>query len=227
MGERIFLNVGTHATVPPIPGLAEAGPLTHIETLELDRLPAHLIVLGGGYVGLELAQAYRRFGSRVTVIEHGPQLASREDPDVGAAIGQLFVDEGIETLLSTELLRVEGRSGESVRLHVRTPRGEQVIDGSDILAATGRTPNTAGIGLDKAGIELDARGYIKVNDRLQTTAPDVWALGECAGSPQFTHVSLDDFRIIRDNLTGGNRTTRDRLVPIARSRTPPSARRLE
>ena len=149
-GERVFLNVGTRATIPPIAGLADARPLTHIEALELDRLPAHLIVLGGGYVGLELAQAYRRFGSRVTVVEHGPQLAGREDPDVADAIGQLFADEGIEVLLSAEALQVEGRSGESVRLQVRTPQGERLIEGSDILAATGRTPNTAGIGLDTA-----------------------------------------------------------------------------
>ncbi len=223
-GERIFLNVGTHATIPSIPGLADAGPLTHIEALELDRLPAHLIVLGGGYVGLELAQACRRFGSRVTVVEHGPQLAGREDPDVADAIGRLFDDEGIEVLLSAEAIRVEGHSGGSVRLHVRTPRGERIIEGSDILAATGRTPNTAGIGLDAAGVQLEARGYIQVNDRLETSAPDVWALGECAGSPQFTHVSLDDFRVIRDNLAGGNRTTRDRLIPFCLFTDPPLAR---
>ena len=223
-GERIFLNVGTHATIPSIPGLADAGPLTHIEALELDRLPAHLIVLGGGYVGLELAQAYRRFGSRVTVVEHGPQLAGREDPDVADAIGRLFDDEGIEVLLSAEAIRVEGHSGGSVRLHVRTPRGERIIEGGDILAATGRTPNTAGIGLDAAGVQLEARGYIQVNDRLETSAPDVWALGECAGSPQFTHVSLDDFRVIRDNLAGGNRTTRDRLIPFCLFTDPPLAR---
>src|SRR5271165_4263938 len=223
-GERIFLNVGTHATIPSIPGLADAGPLTHIEALELDRLPAHLIVLGGGYVGLELAQAYRRFGSRVTVVEHGPQLAGREDPDVADAIGRLFGDEGIEVLLSAEAIRVEGHSGASVRLHVRTPQGERIIEGSDILAATGRTPNTAGIGLDAAGVQLEARGYIQVNDRLETSAPDVWAIGECARSPQFTHVSLDDFRVIRDNLAGGNRTTRDRLIPFCLFTDPPLAR---
>jgi pyruvate/2-oxoglutarate dehydrogenase complex dihydrolipoamide dehydrogenase (E3) component len=223
-GERVFLNLGTRATIPPTPGLADTGPLTHIETLELDRLPAHLIVLGGGYVGLELAQAYRHFGSRVTVIEYGPQLAGREDPDVADAIGQLFADEGIEILLSAEALRAEGRSGESVRLHVRTPQGERLIEGSDILAATGRTPNTGGIGLDIAGVRLDGRGYVQVNDRLETAAPDVWAIGECAGSPQFTHVSEDDFRIIRDNLAGGRRTTRDRLIPFCLFTDPQLAR---
>jgi pyruvate/2-oxoglutarate dehydrogenase complex dihydrolipoamide dehydrogenase (E3) component len=224
IGERVFLNLGTRATIPPIDGLADARPLTHIEALELDRLPAHLIVLGGGYVGLELAQAYHRFGSRVTVLEHGPQLVSREDPDVAEAIGQLFADEGIEVLLSAEVQKVEGRSGESVRLRMRTPQGERLIEGSDILAATGRTPNTGGIGLDTLGVRLDGRGYVQVNDRLETSAPDVWAIGECAGSPQFTHVSEDDFRIIRDNLAGGSRTTRGRLIPFCLFTDPQLAR---
>jgi pyruvate/2-oxoglutarate dehydrogenase complex dihydrolipoamide dehydrogenase (E3) component len=223
-GERVFLNLGTRATIPPTPGLADARPMTNIELLELDRLPAHLIVLGGGYVGLEFAQAYRRFGSRVTVVQHGPQLASGEDLDVADAIRQLFADEGIEVLLSAEAQKVEGRSGEGVRLRVRTPQGERHIEGSDILAATGRTPNTAGIGLDTAGVRLDERGYVQVNDRLETTAPGVWAIGECAGSPQFTHVSEDDFRVIRANLAGGNRTTRDRLIPFCLFTDPPLAR---
>jgi pyruvate/2-oxoglutarate dehydrogenase complex dihydrolipoamide dehydrogenase (E3) component len=223
-GERVFLNLGTRATIPATAGLADARPLTNIELLELDRLPAHLIVLGGGYVGLEFAQAYRRFGSRVTVVQHGPQLADREDPDVADAIGRLFADEGIEVLLSAEALQVEGRSGESVRLRARTPQGERLIEGSDILAATGRTPNTAGIGLDTAGVRLDGRGYVQVNDQLETSAPNVWAIGECAGSPQFTHVSEDDFRVIRDNLAGGNRTTRDRLIPFCLFTDPPLAR---
>src|SRR5437588_3489955 len=223
-GERVFLNLGTRATIPPIGGLADARPLTNIELLELDRVPAHLIVLGGGYVGLEFAQAYRRFGSRVTVVEYGPQLAGREDPDVAEAIGRLFDDEGIDVLISAEVLQVEGRSGQGVRLRVRTPQGERLLEGSDILAATGRTPNTAGIGLDTVGVRLDGRGYIQVNDRLETSAPNVWAIGECAGSPQFTHVSEDDCRVIRDNLAGGNRTTRDRLIPFCLFTDPQLAR---
>jgi pyruvate/2-oxoglutarate dehydrogenase complex dihydrolipoamide dehydrogenase (E3) component len=221
-GERVFLNLGTRPAIPP--AVADAGPLTNIEALELDRLPAHLVVLGGGYVGLEFAQAYRRFGSRVTVLEHGPQLAGREDPDVAEAIGQLLADEGIDVLVSAEVVQAEGRSGEGVRLRVRTPQGERLLEGSDILAATGRTPNTAGIGLDAAGVRLDGRGYVQVNDRLETSAPDVWAIGECAGSPQFTHVSEDDFRVIRDNLAGGKRTTRDRLIPFCLYTDPPLAR---
>jgi pyruvate/2-oxoglutarate dehydrogenase complex dihydrolipoamide dehydrogenase (E3) component len=224
VGDRVFLNLGTHAAIPGIPGLNAAGPLTNIEALELDRLPAHLIVLGGGYVGLELAQAYRRFGSRVTILEYGPQLAGREDPDVADEIRRIFGGEGIEVLLSAEVIRVEGQSGEGVSLQVRASSGEQTIEGSDILVAAGRIPNTAGIGLGVAGVELDDRGYVKVNERLETSASDVWAIGECAGSPQFTHVSFDDFRIIRDNLAGGKRTTRDRLVPHCMFTDPPLSR---
>src|SRR6266446_5415115 len=212
-GDQVFLNIGTHPAVPNVPGLEAARPLTHIEALELDHLPRHLIVLGAGYVGLELAQAYRRFGSRVTVIERGPQLMSREDPDVADEMQRILSNEGVQFLTAAEVLGVRGRSGEQVGVTVRTPSGEREIEGSDILVATGRVPNTAGIGLDEAGVELDDRGYIRVNERLEATAPNVWAIGECAGSPLFTHVSVDDFRIIKDNLAGGNRSTRDRLVP--------------
>src|SRR5499425_989020 len=221
--ERIFLNVGTHATIPTIPGLEAARPLTNIEALDLDYLPSHLIVLGGGYVGLELAQAYRRFGSRVTVIQRQPHLMAREDRDVSDEIQRILVGEGIDVLVDAETRRVHGRSGEKVSLVVRTPSGEEQVDGTDILVAVGRTPNTAGIGLERAGVELDERAYIRVNERMQTSAPDVWAIGECAGSPQFTHVSTDDFRIIQDNLAGGNRTTRDRLVPYCMFTDPPLA----
>jgi pyruvate/2-oxoglutarate dehydrogenase complex dihydrolipoamide dehydrogenase (E3) component len=223
-GDRVFINIGTHATIPSVPGLDAAGPLTNIELLELDYVPQHLIVLGGGYVGLEMAQAYRRFGSRVTVIEYGPQLAGREDPDVADETQRILSDEGIDILVATETRRMKGRSGERVSLLVRAPSGEQTIEGSDILVAAGRAPNTAGIGLEVAGVELDSRGYIKVNERLETTTPDVWAIGECAGSPQFTHVSFDDFRIIRDNLAGANRTTRDRLIPFCMFTDPELAR---
>jgi pyruvate/2-oxoglutarate dehydrogenase complex dihydrolipoamide dehydrogenase (E3) component len=221
--DRVFLNVGTHAAIPSIPGLEAARPLTHVEALELDYLPAHLIVLGGGYSGLELAQAYRRFGSAVTIIESGPQLMGREDIDVSAEMRRLLDDEGIETIVEAELLRVEGVSGEKVSLSMRTASGDKTIAGSDILVAVGRIPNTAGIGLEAAGVEVDARGYIRVNERLESSAPKVWALGECAGSPQFTHISEDDFRIVRDNLAGGQRSTRDRLVPYCMFTDPPLA----
>src|SRR6266478_2294706 len=220
---QIFLNVGTRAVIPNVPGLEAARPLTNIEALELDYLPPHLIVLGGGYVGLEFAQAYRRFGSRVTVIQNGPQLMQREDPDVADEVQRILSDEGIQVLVAAETLQVHGRSGEKVSLVVRTASGEQTIEGSDILVAAGRTPNTAGIGLEEAGVELDGRGYIRVNERLETSASQVWAIGECAGSPQFTHISVDDFQIIRDNLAGGQRSTRDRLVQYCMFTDPPLA----
>jgi pyruvate/2-oxoglutarate dehydrogenase complex dihydrolipoamide dehydrogenase (E3) component len=211
--ERVFLNLGTRATLPAIAGLGDARALTHVEALELERLPEHLIVLGGGYVGVEFAQAFRRFGSGVTVVEYGPQLLGREDLDVAEAVSTIFKEDGIEVILRAEITSIEGQSGEQVRAAIRTADGERVLVGSDLLVATGRTPNTKGIGLDRAGVELDARGYIRVNERLETSAPGVWAMGECAGSPQFTHAAFDDFRVVRDNLAGGNRTTRDRLIP--------------
>jgi pyruvate/2-oxoglutarate dehydrogenase complex dihydrolipoamide dehydrogenase (E3) component len=212
-GERVFLNIGSHAAIPDIPGLAAAKPLTHIEALELDYLPSHMVVLGAGYVGLEMAQAYRRFGSRVTVIEGSTRIMSREDPDVADEIQRILSEEDIQFLVDARTLAVEGRSGDNVTLTLRTSSGEQRIEASDLLVAAGRIPNTAGIGLEVTGVELDARGYISVNERLETSASNVWAIGECAGSPQFTHASVDDFRIIRDNLAGGHRTTSDRLVP--------------
>jgi pyruvate/2-oxoglutarate dehydrogenase complex dihydrolipoamide dehydrogenase (E3) component len=222
-GEKVFVDVGTHAAIPNIAGLEAARPLTHIEALELDHLPAHLVVLGGGYVGLELAQAYRRFGSRVTIIEQGPRIIAREDADVADQVKRVLVAEEIAILESAQISRVQGRSGEQVSVAVRTSSGETIIEGSDILVATGRVPNTTGIGLERAGIDLDDRGYIRVNERLETSAPDVWAVGECAGSPQFTHVAEDDFRIVRDNLSGGARSTHDRLVPYCMYTDPPLA----
>jgi pyruvate/2-oxoglutarate dehydrogenase complex dihydrolipoamide dehydrogenase (E3) component len=223
-GDQIVLNVGTHAAIPDVAGLAEAHPLTHIEALELDYVPSHLVVLGGGYVGLEMAQAYRRFGSQVTVIEPGPQILGREDADVAAAVQDLFSEEGVAVLTSMQVLAVGGQSGTRVTITIRSASGERTIEASDILVAVGRVPNTAGIGLEKAGIEVDNRGFIHVNDRLQASAPDVWAIGECAGSPQFTHVSVDDFRIVRDNMAGGRRSTLDRLVPYCLFTDPPLAR---
>ena len=224
IADKLFLNLGTHASIPGVPGLAESQPLTNIEALDLDRIPDRLIVLGGGYVGLELAQAYRRFGSRVTIVEHGPRLAGREDPEVSEEIRGILEAEGIEVLLSTKVEQVEGQSGEHVRARVVASDSQRTLDASDILIAAGRTPNTRGIGLGETGIKLTDRGYIRVNERLETTAPDTWAIGECAGSPQFTHVSLDDFRVIRDNLGGENRTTEGRLVPYCMFIDPPLAR---
>jgi pyruvate/2-oxoglutarate dehydrogenase complex dihydrolipoamide dehydrogenase (E3) component len=212
-GERVFINVGTRACIPDVPGLATAAPMTHVEALNLERLPEHLVILGGGDVGLEFAQAMRRFGSRVTIIQHGPRLLKQEDPDVSDSFLELMKDEGIEVLLQAEVLHVTGRSGMGIVLRVRSERTERTLQASDVLVAVGRTPNTDRLDAARAGVELDRRGYIRVNDRLQATAPDVWATGECAGSPQYTHVGEDDCRIILDNLAGGSRTTRGRLIP--------------
>ena len=223
-GDAIVINVGTHAAMPNITGLREAHALTHIEALELDVVPPHLIVLGGGYTGVEMAQAYRRFGSRVTIIEPGPQIMGREDADIAEEMGRLLIGEGIDILLSAEILQVAGLTGQSVSVTVRTASAERTIAGSHLLVATGRVANTADIGLDKGGIALTASGFIQVDDRLRTTAPGVWAIGECAGSPQFTHVSVDDFRIVRDNMAGGNRSTGDRLIPHVMFTDPPLAR---
>jgi len=223
-GDKVIIGTGTRATIEPIPGLSQAGPLTHIEALELDQLPEHLLVLGGGYVGLELAQAMRRFGSRVTIIEHNERLAHREDEDVSQALHELCGDEGIELVMSTQVTKVEGKSGQSVKLRMVQGRSERIVEGTHLLAATGRTPNTEGIGLEQAGVEVTDRGYIKVNERLETTAPDVWAVGECAGSPQFTHIAFDDFRVIRDNLAGGHRVTTGRQVPFCMFTDPELAR---
>jgi pyruvate/2-oxoglutarate dehydrogenase complex dihydrolipoamide dehydrogenase (E3) component len=211
--DHVFVDVGTHATVPDTPGLRQAAPMTHIEALDLQRSPEHLIVLGGGYVALELGQALRRLGSRVTLITRDSQLASSEDPEISQAVLDLFHDEGIEVLLATDVLRIDGQSGVHVDLQLRSGSGTRTLDGTDILVSLGRTPNTAGIGLENAGIEVTEKGHIRVNDRLETTAPDVWAMGECAGSPYFTHVAEDDATVILENLNGGHRSTADRLVP--------------
>ncbi|HZW30978.1 MAG TPA: FAD-dependent oxidoreductase [Isosphaeraceae bacterium] len=219
-GQTVVINTGSRARIDDTPGLSDSRPLTHVEALDLDQLPEHLIVLGGGYVGLELAQAFRRFGSRVTVIERNGSLIHREDPDVTEAVERLFRDEGIEVLTGTTIDRVEGRSGQSVRLHAA--RG--AIEGTHLLVAGGRIPNTDGIGLEKAGVETDERGHVKVNERLQTTAKDVWAAGDCAGSPYFTHIGEDDFRVVLANLTGGNRVTTGRQVPFCLFTDPELAR---
>jgi pyruvate/2-oxoglutarate dehydrogenase complex dihydrolipoamide dehydrogenase (E3) component len=223
-GRKVIIGVGTRATIPNVPGLSEAKPLTHIEALELDHIPEHLLVLGGGYVGLELAQAMRRFGSKVTIIDRNNRLAHREDEDVSEALEKLCTDEGMELVLNAEAASVEGVSGQSVRIRVVQDGTEKVLDGTDLLVAAGRTPNTEGIGLELAGVELTDRGYIKVDERLETTARDVSTIGECAGSPQFTHIAFDDFRVIRDNLAGGHRATAGRQVPFCMFTDPELAR---
>jgi pyruvate/2-oxoglutarate dehydrogenase complex dihydrolipoamide dehydrogenase (E3) component len=223
-GTNVIVSTGTRATLERVPGLADAQPLTHIEALELDELPEHMLVIGGGYVGVELSQAMRRFDSKVTVIDRNARLMSREDPDVCAAIGSLLADEGIDILLNAQIKRVSGKSGDSVNIVIKQNGIEKILVGSHVLVAAGRTPNTEGLGLELAGVELTDRGYVKVNERLQTTAPGVWAMGEVAGSPQFTHISVDDFRVVHANLTGGSRVTTGRQVPYCLFTDPELAR---
>jgi pyruvate/2-oxoglutarate dehydrogenase complex dihydrolipoamide dehydrogenase (E3) component len=223
-GTDVIISTGTRAALDGIPGLAEAQPLTHIEALELDKVPEHLLVMGGGYVGVELSQAMRRFGSKVTMIERNERLMSREDKDVCEALRNLLADESIEIILNARIKRIAGESGDSVSIVFEQDGTEKSITGSHLLVAAGRIPNTEGLGLELASVELTDRGYIKVNERLQTTAPGVWAIGEVAGSPQFTHISVDDFRVVHANLTGGNRVTSGRQVPYCLFTDPELAR---
>src|SRR3982074_113458 len=199
-GANVIVSTGTRAALDTIPGLAEAQPLTHIEALELDEIPEHLLVVGGGYVRVGVSQAMGRFGRKGAVIHCNGRLMSKEDPDVCETLRSLLADEGIDILLSARIKQVSGKCGDSVSVVVEQKGIEKVLKGSHVLVAPGRTPNTEALGLELAGVEVTDRGYIKVNERLQTTAPGVWAIGEVAGSPQFTHVSVDDSRIVRDNL---------------------------
>jgi pyruvate/2-oxoglutarate dehydrogenase complex dihydrolipoamide dehydrogenase (E3) component len=223
-GKNVIVSTGTHAALDAIPGLAEARPLTHIEALELDQLPEHLLVIGGGYVGLEFSQAMRRFGSKVTTIERNERLIHNEDDDVTEAIQDLFDSERIEVVLNARIERVSGQSGRNVSLTLVNDGLKKTLEGTHLMVATGRVPNTTDIGLELAGIELNQRGYIKTNEHLQTTAPGVWAIGEVAGSPQFTHVSVDDFRVVHDSIHGGKRVTTGRQVPFCLFTDPEFAR---
>ena len=213
-GDQVFVDVGAFASLPALPGLADAAALTHVELLELDTVPEHLLVLGGSYVGLELAQSLRRLGSRVTVCERDERLLPHEDSDIAEAIRQQLQDDGIAIITSADVGRVSGRSGDRVALHAMVDGSQKAIEGSHLLVALGKTPNTNGIGLERAGVKLTSAGYVSVNDRLETTAPAVWAMGDCAGSPAFTHMAFDDFRIVRDNLRGRQRSTSGRQVPF-------------
>lgn len=224
MGKNVVIGTGTRAAIEDIPGLALAQPLTHVEALELDVVPEHLIVVGAGYVGLEFAQAMRRFGSKVTVIGRSQRILHGEDDDITEGLQSLFQDEGIDLALNTRIKNVSGVSGQSVRVALEHNGVEKSLDGTHLLVATGRVPNTKDIGLELAGVELTKSGYIKVNERLETTAPGVWAVGEVAGSPQFTHISEDDFRVVRDNMLGGNRVTTGRQVPFCLFTDPEFAR---
>ncbi|OHV82608.1 NAD(P)/FAD-dependent oxidoreductase [Rhizobium sp. LCM 4573] len=208
--DRIFLNLGTVADIPEIPGLQEADPLTHVEALRLTGPVRKLLILGGGFIALELGQAFKRLGADVTLIERGPRLLPREDADVAAAILKTMEDEGIKIALGCNVSQVSGKSGEAVTL---TAADGSTFDGTHLLVATGRKPRTENMGLELAGVEMDDRGFIKVDDRLRTTATGIWAMGEVAGTPMFTHASLDDYRIVKSDLYGGPRRTSDRTIP--------------
>jgi pyruvate/2-oxoglutarate dehydrogenase complex dihydrolipoamide dehydrogenase (E3) component len=223
-GKHVVINTGSRATLESIPGLKEAAPLTHVEALELDELPERLLILGGGYVGLEFAQAMRRLGSQVTIIERNERLAHREDKDISDALHELCKDEGIEVILGAKLTKVEGKSGCQLKLSAIQNGNALMLEGTHLLVAGGRTPNTEGIGLELTGVELTARKHVKVNERLETTAPGVWAIGDCAGNPHFTHISFDDFRVIRDNIAGGNHVVTGRQVPFCLFTDPEFAR---
>src|ERR1700674_4915023 len=223
-GKNVVINTGSRATLEPIPGLAEVGPLTHIEALELDQVPKHLLVLGAGYVGLELAQAFRRFGAEVTLIDRNSRLAHHEDEDVSQGLEEMCRDEGINVVTNAIVTLVKGKSGEWIRLLGTRDGVELSLEGTHLLVAGGRTPNTSGIGLEKAGAERTDRGHVKVNERLQTTAEGVWAVGDCAGSPHFTHISENDFAVVSDNIAGGHRVTTGRQVPFCMFTDPEFAR---
>jgi len=211
---KIFINTGGRPINPPVPGLDRVLALDSTSIMELDEVPEHLLVLGGGYVGLEFGQMFRRFGSRVTVVQRGDQLLSREDDDVAEEVAKILREDGVEVLLQTEALQVEQAAGGRLNLAVRAPQGERTLTGSHLLVAAGRAPNTEQLNLAAAGVEVDEHGFVKVNDRLETNVPGIYALGDVKGGPAFTHISYDDFRIIRTNLLeGGHATTSGRLVP--------------
>jgi pyruvate/2-oxoglutarate dehydrogenase complex dihydrolipoamide dehydrogenase (E3) component len=211
--EKIFINTGGRPSIPAIPGLDTAPFLTNESAMQLTTLPERLLILGGGYIGMEFGQMFRRFGSHVTVLHTGKQIVSREDPETAAELQRALEAEGIQFLLNTHCTRIENKGG-AVTLSFESPAGSSSITGSHLLVATGRRPNTDDLGLDKAGIETDKSGYIKVNGRLETNVPGIWALGDCKGGPAFTHISYNDFQIVYGNLVEGeNLSMENRLVP--------------
>jgi len=210
----IFLNAGDRPAKPALSGIENVSTLDSTSIMELDTVPEHLLVVGGGYVGLEFGQMFRRFGSRVTIIQRGAYLLAREDADVAGEVANILREDGIEVLLETRPVRVEQSTAGNISLTVQTPAGERTLIGSHLLVATGRVPNTDWLNLDAAGIQVDKRGFIEVNERLETNVPGIYALGDIKGGPAFTHISYDDFRIIRTNLLEkGNASIHGRLVP--------------
>ena len=212
--ETILINSGQRPAMPKIAGLDGVPALTSTTIMELDSVPEHLLILGGGFIGLEFAQMFRRFGSDVTIVQRGKQLAPKEDEDVAAEIAKIFREDGITVLLETETIRAASHPGGGIALTVKDADGERTLTGSHLLVAAGRTPNTDALDPDAAGIATDNRGYLPVDERLETNVPGVYALGDVNGGPAFTHISYDDFRILRANLLhGGGETTAHRLVP--------------
>ena len=213
-GSRIVINTGARPAMPPLPGRESTPCLDSTSIMELEKVPTHLLVLGGGYVALEFAQMFARFGSKVTLIERGGQLLSREDPDVAEAVLGILREEGLEVLLNANAQQLAPGPQGGISLTVRTPQGDRTVTGSHILMATGRTPNSDELNLPAAGIKTDDQGYITTNDRLETNVPGVYALGDVKGGPAFTHISYDDYRILRINLVeNGSASIRGRLVP--------------
>jgi len=212
--DKIFINTGARPARPALPGLEDVPVLDSTSIMELDRVPSHLLVLGGGYIGLEFGQMFRRFGSEVTIIQRGNQLLSREDPDVAGEVAKILREDGIEVLLQTQALQVEQLTDSQIQMGVQTPAGTSTLIGSHLLVATGRQANTEQLNLAAAGINVDERGFIPVNERLETNVPGIYALGDVNGGPAFTHISYDDYRIIRTNLVENSQaTTRNRLTP--------------
>jgi len=211
--EKIFINTGGRPAFPAIPGLDPAAALTNESIMELTEIPKHLIILGGGYIGVEFGQMFRRFGSEVTIIHSQAQILTREDPEIAAELQRVLEGEGIKIHLKTETARAEHHRG-SVKLAINGPAGASEIAGTHLLVATGRHPNTDDLGLDKAGVGTDKSAYVRVNTRLETTAAGIWAIGDVKGGPAFTHISYNDFQILDANLTrGGNLTIENRIVP--------------
>jgi pyruvate/2-oxoglutarate dehydrogenase complex dihydrolipoamide dehydrogenase (E3) component len=222
--DRIFINVGARAAIPPIPGLEHVPYLTNSSMMDIDFLPAHLIILGGSYVGLEFAQVYRRFGSEVTVIELAPRLIAREDADVSQAVADFLKEEGIDVRVGSKVVGVE-KEGNAIAVKVESAGAVSQVAGTHVLVAIGRRPNTDDLGLDKAGIATDARGYIQVDDQLRTSAAGIWAMGDCNGRGAFTHTSWNDFEIVAANLLDNDqRRVSDRITAYALYTDPPLGR---
>lgn len=210
----IFLNGGARPARPAINGLNHVPALDSTSIMELDTVPEHLLVMGGGYIGLEFGQMFRRFGSQVTIIQRGAHLLPHEDEDVTAEVADILRQDGIEILLQSSPISVERLDDGRVQMVIHTPQGSRIVTGSHLLLATGRVPDTENLHLEAADVQMDQHGFIQVNDRLETSAPGIYALGDIKGGPAFTHISYDDFRIIRTNLLeGGNATIQHRLVP--------------